>query len=100
MENKDFKDTTAGVKAIRKAQCKKGTLNCVFINGLTLAIKSIMGFKREIVFNTSKPEGTMRKLNDVSNLNSLGWRPTIALKEGVKRAYHWYKRNADERTYS
>ena len=43
-----------------------------------------------IIFNTSKPDGTMKKLTDVSKLNSLGWKHKIPLKKGVEKMYAWY----------
>jgi len=48
-------------------------------------VKDIVGFKGEIIFDTTKPSGTPRKLLDVSKLFSLGWRPKISLEEGIKR---------------
>ena len=47
-------------------------------------IKEITGFAGEIVFDADKPEGTPRKLLDVSRLKSLGWEPSISLEEGIK----------------
>ena len=42
------------------------------------------------MFNTDKPDGTMRKLTDVSKLNGLGWKHKIELEEGIRKAYNWY----------
>ncbi len=53
------------------------------IRELAMLIKEITGFEGEIEFDTSKPDGTRRKLMDVSKLNSMGWRPIIQLKEGL-----------------
>lgn len=50
-------------------------------------IKNIVGFKGEIVYDTTKPDGTPRKLMDVSKLNSLGWRASISLEEGIQKVY-------------
>jgi GDP-L-fucose synthase len=55
------------------------------IKDLAMLIKEIVGFKGDIRFDSSKPDGTPRKLLDVSKLFSLGWRPRIELKEGIKR---------------
>ena len=53
-------------------------------------IKGIVGFDGELVFDTSKPDGTPRKLADSSRLHALGWRHRIGLEEGLRDAYHWY----------
>lgn len=53
-------------------------------------IKQAVGFKDKIVWDKSKPDGTMRKLCDVSKLHSLGWRHNVELADGVKRLYNWY----------
>jgi GDP-L-fucose synthase len=68
-----------------------GTGKDISIKDLAYLIKEIIGFKGEFYFNTSKPDGTMRKVTDVSKLHSLGWRHTIELKEGIKRIYEWYR---------
>jgi GDP-L-fucose synthase len=49
-----------------------------------------VGFRGRIEFDASKPDGTPRKLLDSSLLNRLGWRPTIALDEGLRSTYDWY----------
>ena len=54
-----------------------------------------VGFRGKIVFDASKPDGTPRKLLDVSRLTALGWRPKIALREGLADAYRWYLRHQD-----
>jgi GDP-L-fucose synthase len=54
-------------------------------------VKKIVGFEREIITDTTKPDGTTRKLMDVSKLNALGWKATISLEEGVKRVYEEIK---------
>lgn len=64
-----------------------GTGVDVTIKELAETVKEIVGFKGELVFDTSKPDGTPRKLLDVSKLKSLGWTPKIALSQGVKLAY-------------
>jgi GDP-L-fucose synthase len=57
------------------------------IKELAERIKDITGFDGQIVFDTTKPDGTPRKLMDVSKLNALGWKASIPLKEGVERVY-------------
>jgi GDP-L-fucose synthase len=64
-----------------------GTGEEVSIKELALMIKDIIGYNGEIQFDTSKPDGTPRKLLDVSKLHSKGWKHNTHLKEGIKRAY-------------
>ncbi|HKP67650.1 MAG TPA: GDP-L-fucose synthase [Pyrinomonadaceae bacterium] len=56
-------------------------------------IREIVGFEGEIVTDPSKPDGTPRKLLDVSRMNSLGWHSRIGLREGLRSAYDWYLNN-------
>ncbi len=62
----------------------------ICIKDLAYLIKDIVGFEGEVVFDTSKPDGTPRKLMDVSKLHNLGWKASIALKEGIKIVYREY----------
>lgn len=64
-----------------------GTGEDISIKDLALLVKKIVGYEGEIYFNTSKPDGTPRKLMDVSRLHSLGWRHQISLEEGIKSVY-------------
>ena len=64
-----------------------GTGEDITIKDLALLIKETTGYTGELVWNKNKPDGTPRKLLDVSLINSLGWKPTIALKEGLKAVY-------------
>jgi GDP-L-fucose synthase len=57
------------------------------ISDLARLVKSIVGFKGELFFDTSKPDGTPKKLMDSSKLHSLGWKPSISLEEGIERTY-------------
>jgi len=63
------------------------------IGELAMLIKEIVGFKGKIVFDSSKPDGTPRKLMDVSKLHGLGWKHTIELKEGIELAYKDFVEN-------
>ncbi len=62
----------------------------ITIKDLSVLIKEIVGFKGEIVFDSSKPDGTPRKLLDVSRLKALGWLPKISLYEGIQNTYDMY----------
>jgi GDP-L-fucose synthase len=72
-----------------------GTGTDCSIRELTELISEITEFPGEIVFDTSKPDGTPRKLMDVSRLTSLGWTASIPLREGLKDAYHWFLQNQE-----
>jgi GDP-L-fucose synthase len=65
-----------------------GTGEDLSIKDLALLIKKVTGFEGELVFDSSKPDGTPRKLMDVSKLHALGWKHQIELEEGLKLAYH------------
>ncbi|OKZ43048.1 MAG: hypothetical protein BHV68_04865 [Bacteroidales bacterium 43_8] len=53
-------------------------------------IREVVGYEGEIRFNADKPDGTMRKLTDVSKLHALGWHHKIEIEEGVQKMYDWY----------
>ncbi|WP_167607532.1 GDP-L-fucose synthase family protein [Maribellus sediminis] len=97
MENTDFKDvssvpsTPGHMPETRNTHINIGTGKEISIKALAELIKQTTGFKGELVFNTSKPDGTMRKLTDVSKLHALGWQHKIEIEEGVKRMYEWYQ---------
>lgn len=65
----------------------------ISIKELAENIKSVVGYKGEIQFDITKPDGTPRKLVDVTKLNSLGWKATTNLDKGLKRAYQWFLEN-------
>ncbi|MBR9844588.1 MAG: GDP-L-fucose synthase [Algicola sp.] len=92
MENRDFKDTfSEDQKEIRNTHINIGTGEDISIAELAETIKTIIGFKGELVFNVNKPDGTMRKLTDVSKLNDLGWKHKMTLEDGIKNMYEWYR---------
>jgi GDP-L-fucose synthase len=62
----------------------------IAINDLAELIRGIVGFQGEIVWDDSKPDGTPRKLLDVSRITALGWKPEIKLEEGIRSTYDWY----------
>jgi GDP-L-fucose synthase len=53
-------------------------------------IQAVIGFKGAVNWNTSMPDGTPRKLLDISRLSQLGWKPRINLRDGIKSTYGWY----------
>jgi GDP-L-fucose synthase len=68
----------------------------VSIAELAILIKEIVGFQGELKFDTSKPDGTPRKLLNISRLKSLGWSPKISLSEGIKSTYTWFLEHLDD----
>lgn len=68
-----------------------GTGEDISIKGLVGLIKEIVGFEGKIRYDTTKPDGTPRKLMDVSRLSGLGWEAKISLKDGIRGTYEWYK---------
>jgi GDP-L-fucose synthase len=94
MENRNFSDTyNEGDMEVRNTHINIGTGKDVSIKELAETIQKEIGFKGRLLFNTDKPDGTMRKLTDVSKLNNLGWKHKIELEEGIKKAYDWYLNN-------
>jgi GDP-L-fucose synthase len=71
-----------------------GTGTDVTIRELAETIARVTGFRGELVFDPGKPDGTPRKLLDVSRLRALGWEATIGLEEGLRDAYAWYQEHA------
>jgi len=63
------------------------------IKELAEKIKAIVGYEGDIRFDTTKPDGTPRKLVDVSKIHSLGWKASISLEEGLQKAYQWFLDN-------
>lgn len=74
-----------------------GTGHDCTIRQLAQTIAKVTGFAGELVFDTSKPDGTPRKLLDVSRLSSLGWSSTISLEAGLRDTYEWYLEHAGRR---
>ena len=60
------------------------------IKDLAEMIAQVVGFKGSIVFDETKPDGTMKKLLDSSHMTGLGWKPQVSLEEGINRTYQWY----------
>ena len=94
MKNRNFTDTYQENESdIRNTHINIGTGKDVSIEQLALTIKNTIGFEGHLVFNTEKPDGTMRKLTDVSKLNALGWKHKIELEDGLNKMYKWYLNN-------
>lgn len=93
MEKVDFADLRPATGDIRNTHINIGTGKELSICEVASLIREKVGFTGEIVFDSSKPDGTMRKLTDVTKLHALGWHHTIEIDEGVERLYSWYLEN-------
>ena len=71
-----------------------GTGKDITIKDLAQTIRDIVGFKGEIRHDRSKPDGTPKKLLDISRMRALGWEPKIELEEGIRKSYQWYLENS------
>ncbi len=76
-----------------------GTGRDLSINELALLIREIVGYKGEICYNSNRPDGTPRKLLDVSKLNSMGWKHKINLSAGIKSVYEEYRKENKTQTH-
>ncbi len=104
MEHRNFSDTYERIEGsnttctphqettqeIRNTHINIGTGEDISIQALAQLIKEIVGFQGALYFNHDKPDGTMKKLTDVSKLHALGWQHTTALHQGIERMYQWY----------
>lgn len=70
-----------------------GTGEDVTIKELAETIADVVGYDRDINWDTTKPNGTPRKVMNVDRIKSLGWEPKINLREGIEKTYEWYKKN-------
>lgn len=75
---------------IRNCHINVGTGKELTIRQLASLVKDAVGFDGEIRFDATKPDGTMRKLIDVSKLHSLGWTHKVEIEQGVRKLYEWY----------
>jgi GDP-L-fucose synthase len=76
---------------IRNCHINVGTGKELTIRELSELVVKAVGFEGTVEFDASKPDGTMRKLIDVSKLHSLGWTHKVEIEDGVKRLFEWYK---------
>jgi len=99
MENVNFNQLSEsrvpspGVPEIRNTHINIGSGKEISIRDLAYLVKDTVGFKGDLIFNSSKPDGTLRKLTDVSKLHKLGWKHKIEIEEGVRKLYDWYLKN-------
>jgi GDP-L-fucose synthase len=94
MENRNFKDTYSdNISEIRNTHINIGTGVDISIKDLAYEIKKTVGFKGDLMFDVEKPDGTMKKLTDVSKLDGLGWKHKVELIVGLEQMYQWYLSN-------
>jgi GDP-L-fucose synthase len=96
MENVDFDDIKGSEHDVRNTHINIGTGKELTIAELASLIKEEVGYEGRVEFDASKPDGTMKKLTDVSKLHQLGWTHKIEVKEGVSKMYKWYNDNLSE----
>ena len=85
---------------VLKHYSEEGFLNVGTGEDITVAefaslVADTVGYNGKFVFDTSKPDGTPRKLLDVSRIHALGWRHQIHLRRGIERTYEWFLENHD-----
>jgi GDP-L-fucose synthase len=90
MENKDFEDVKGTDKDIRNTHLNIGTGEDIAIKDLAELIKKTVAYQGSLDWDTSKPDGTPRKLTDVSKLHNLGWKHEVELEKGVEMMYEAY----------
>lgn len=90
MENVNFNDLKGDAKEIRNCHINIGTGKDISIKDLAAHIVNTIGYKGNLFFDHSKPDGTMKKLTDVSKLHDLGWKHRIEIDEGIEEIYDWY----------
>ncbi len=96
--NVDAKDTQPkDTPEIRNCHINVGTGEEISIKELATLIVNEVGYKGHINWDSTKPDGTMRKLTDVNKLHGLGWKHQISIGEGVSKIYKWYLRNKNKK---
>lgn len=93
MQKVDFSDLIHSTE-IRNSHINIGTGEEISIADLAVLIAEVVGYNGVFHFDSSKPDGTMRKLTDVSKLHSLGFKHAVSLREGIERVYNWYLENS------
>jgi GDP-L-fucose synthase len=93
MQNVNFSDLITS-EEIRNTHINIGTGEEVSIANLAQLISKTIGYTGGFNFDSSRPDGTMRKLTDVSKLHSLGFKHAVSLQEGIERLYEWYLENS------
>ena len=93
LEHIDFKDVRGTGDEVRNCHINIGSGKEVTIRQLAELVKATVGYRGTIEWDSTKPDGTLRKLTDVSKLHALGWHHTMELEDGVPALYRWYMEN-------
>jgi len=96
MRNSNFSDVIVDLKEVRNTHINIGTGEDIAIKDLAELIKKTVGFKGTLFFNTDKPDGTLRKLTNVSKLHALGWKHKTVLPDGISKLYSWYTKTSKQ----
>ena len=91
--NSEFDDVRGSNPEVRNCHINIGSGKEITIRQLAELVQRTVGYNGEIRWDATKPDGTMRKLTDVSKLHSLGWHHSVEIEEGVARLVDWYKNN-------
>ena len=91
-------DAADAIVFLMKSYNEKGLVNVgtgedISIKGLAMLIKEIVSYNGEIIWDTSKPDGTPRRPLDVTKIHSLGWRHSIGFRKGLSKTYEWFKKH-------
>ena len=90
LEHIDFNDVRGSHPEVRNCHINIGSCKEITIKQLSELVKKAVGYNGKIEWDSSKPDGTLRKLTDVSKLHSLGWRHKMEIEQGVPQLYQWY----------
>lgn len=90
LEHIDFDDVRGTDPDVRNCHINIGSGKEITIKQLAELVKTTVGYNGTIEWDSTKPDGTLRKLTDVSKLHSLGWHHTMEIEKGVPALYHWY----------
>jgi GDP-L-fucose synthase len=95
MEKINFNDLIQGKEEIRNCHINIGTGKEISIAELASTIQNIIDYDGQIIYNSQRPDGTMRKLTNPAKLHSLGWKHSVELPDGIRKMYEWYKKNGE-----
>lgn len=95
LENVDFADLRGDTDEVRNCHINIGTGHEISIKELAELVKQVVGYQGTILWDDTKPDGTPRKLTDVSRLHALGWHHRVQLTDGVQTLYRWYLDNSN-----
>lgn len=92
MENVDFNDLRGKCREVRNCHINIGSGRELSISQLAQNVIKTVGYQGNLLWDSSKPDGTMRKLCDVSRLHGLGWKHKVEVEQGIPKLYDWYQR--------